>query len=121
MTWFADRSPCSYFGDEYTAGLVAIGWLEGDHDFKRGDVPAQLIARLDELFENLWVPLAFCGYHSCSLCTSAKPRGGTPVRPTAGFSGGSPRLPCDGIGCVPGPRPRECAGGPDHEAARSLT
>jgi len=48
MTWFPDLSPCSYFGDEFASGLLAVGWLEGGHDYQRGDVPAE-VARLSRL------------------------------------------------------------------------
>jgi hypothetical protein len=68
MAWFADLSPCSYFGDEHATGLIAVGWLEADHEFPCGDVSAACVGRLHELFASPWQPLIFCGYHSCSLC-----------------------------------------------------
>jgi len=44
MTWFPDLSPYSYFGDEYAGGLLAVGWLEGDHDYQRGTFRTKVIA-----------------------------------------------------------------------------
>ncbi len=53
MTWFPDLSPYSYFGDEYAGGLLAVGWLEGDHDYQRGDVPTKVIAMKSDAYLEL--------------------------------------------------------------------
>lgn len=46
MAWFADLSAYEYLQrSEYTA-CVNVGWLDGERDFARGDVPRKFVARL---------------------------------------------------------------------------
>jgi hypothetical protein len=68
MAWFADLSPCSYFGQEYAGFLRAVGWLERTHDFTTGTVDASVYRRLVELLQAPWEPRTFLGTHGCQLC-----------------------------------------------------
>jgi hypothetical protein len=71
MAWYPDLSPCDYFGKEYRSGLRAVGWLEKGHEYSRGEVPEDLVAKLVDLFVNPWQPGVFMGFHTCGFC---KPR-----------------------------------------------
>jgi len=73
VTWFADLSPCKYFSVPGLSDLVAIGWLDRHHDFRRGDVPGGLFAFLSKLLEAPWEPFMFCGFHCCDLCDVEHP------------------------------------------------
>src|SRR5829696_1702957 len=35
MTWYADFSPCDYFGERAAVSLRAVGWLEGAKPYPR--------------------------------------------------------------------------------------
>ncbi|WP_426746927.1 hypothetical protein VZQ01_03915 [Myxococcus faecalis] len=67
MAHFEDLSPCAYFpgGDDR---LVAVGWLEREHPFPRGEVDADFFAALVRLCVEPWQPVVFAGRHACSLC-----------------------------------------------------
>jgi hypothetical protein len=68
MAWFADLSPCSYFGQEHAEFLRAVGWLEREHSFTTGSVDDPVYRRLVELSRSPWEPAAFMGIHGCELC-----------------------------------------------------
>ena len=68
MTFFADLSPCSYFGDEYTENLRAVGWLHYKKPYKQGKVSKAVFNRLCRLLQNPWEPGCFLGFHVCQFC-----------------------------------------------------
>jgi hypothetical protein len=71
-TYFADFSPCTYFGWDYGAGedskIKAVGWLSPDHPFTKGTVSDVRFHSLLRLFVNLWEPCQFLGGQSCEFC-----------------------------------------------------
>ena len=64
MTYFADLSPWGDASDQ----LTAVGWLESDREYHRGDVPVSVVARLMQLLIDPWQPAVTAGYHDCSFC-----------------------------------------------------
>lgn len=68
MAWYPDLSMCSYFGPEFGACLLAVGWLERGHSFPTGSVDPAVYARLLELLKNPWEPAITLGFHRCDLC-----------------------------------------------------
>jgi len=68
MAWFANFSPCTYFGQEHAGFLRAVGWLERGHEFKTGAVDRLVYRRLQELLQDPWQPAVFLGVHGCELC-----------------------------------------------------
>jgi hypothetical protein len=69
--FIADLSTEGYFvrGE----AIRAVGWLEGDHPYSRGSVPAPFLQRLKEQVESQRVEptfriIMFLGWHDCSLC-----------------------------------------------------
>jgi hypothetical protein len=69
-TYFADLSPCTYFGWDIEAGekIKAVGWLSPDHPFSKGTVSDVHFHSLLRLFVNLWQPCQFLGGQSCEFC-----------------------------------------------------
>jgi hypothetical protein len=69
-TYFADLSPCTYFGWDIEAGekIKAVGWLSPDHPFSKGTVSDVQFHSLLRLFGNLWQPCEFLGGQSCEFC-----------------------------------------------------
>ena len=69
-TYFADLSPCTYFGWDIEAGekIKAVGWLSPDHPFTKGTVSDVHFHSLLRLFVNLWQPCQFLGGQSCEFC-----------------------------------------------------
>lgn len=76
MTWFADGSPCTYFGwfersgerlVQIREGIVAIGWLDGSHEYERGRVEQEVDTKLREIVRSAWQPVGFCGSYVCEL------------------------------------------------------
>ena len=64
MTYYADLSPCDYFGSDVT--LTAVGWLEADHPYTKGPVSDEFRTALAN-----FIPFSRCfflGFHECSLC-----------------------------------------------------
>jgi hypothetical protein len=68
MAWFADLSPCSYFGREHSEFLRAVGWLERGHAFPTGTTDVSVYQRLLDLAKSPWEPMMFLGNHGCHLC-----------------------------------------------------
>lgn len=71
-TYFADLSPCTYFGWDFGTGenpkIKAVGWLSPDHPFSKGTVSDVHFHSLLRLFVNLWQPWQFLGGQSCEFC-----------------------------------------------------
>lgn len=69
MTYIPDLSPCAYFESvRVSPRLIATGWLEPEHPFASGPVPAEFVSRLVQLLVDPWEPLAFRGHHRCRFC-----------------------------------------------------
>jgi hypothetical protein len=68
MAYFADLSPCTYFGEVPAAKLVAVGWLEPGFSYSMGDVDEPFFKQLVKLLHDPWEPCAFAGFHTCGLC-----------------------------------------------------
>ncbi len=67
MTYFADLAPFTYLGP-CSGDARAVGWLEAEHDYLRGDVEPGVITALERLFQHAWQPVTTAGWHDCSLC-----------------------------------------------------
>lgn len=68
MTYYADLTACDYFGPT-DAPLLAIGWLDRDHPYHKGQVTRQCFESLAGLLANAWQPFAVAGRHRCELCS----------------------------------------------------
>ena len=68
MTYYEDCSKCTYFSVEGMDNLLAIGWLEKEYPYEKGEVPRDFYRKLKKLFQRPWQPVAFCGPHFCSFC-----------------------------------------------------
>jgi hypothetical protein len=66
MTYYADIAPCTLFG--YYPSVVAVGWLEPEHPYNKGEVDASVVSTLAELLVDPWAPAALGGGHRCSFC-----------------------------------------------------
>jgi len=72
MTYYADLSPCLYFGANTADKLIAVGWLEGDQNYTQGEVGDEFLDKLIELLVKPWMPMYFMGAHDCSLCNPSE-------------------------------------------------
>ena len=68
MAWFNDLSPCNYFGEEFAAFLLAVGWLERGKPFPIATPDRRVYEKIIELRTNPWQPGVFAGHHECDLC-----------------------------------------------------
>jgi hypothetical protein len=48
--------------------LTAVGWLEVDHPYRRGEVDPDWLRALTEFAREPWQPVICSGVHRCSLC-----------------------------------------------------
>ena len=85
MTYYADLSPCDYFGMDVR--LVAVGWLDPAHPHAQGEVDETVVAKLVALAANPWEPASCAGHHAC---------------PFFRFSGGPATFEHDGVSVVMG-------------------
>lgn len=67
MAVFKDRDPIHYLGESHKS-LRAVGWLERESEFPKGDVTEEFFAALVRLCANPWEPAVAAGRHACSLC-----------------------------------------------------
>lgn len=71
MSWFKDLSSPSYWGSTlFDTPPTAVGWLEADHSFTKGETPSHILRKLCDLLVDNWEPmeLVYRGYHACSMC-----------------------------------------------------
>ena len=69
MTHIPDLSPCTYFGDEPSKVLTAIGWLSRKHSFEPGEVSVEFFAKLVRLLNHpAPQPWILRGSQPCELC-----------------------------------------------------
>ena len=64
--FFKDLSTCAYFARG--VNVRAIGWLEGGHPYRQGEVSAEFLAVLKAQIAIAYQAVHFLGSHSCSLC-----------------------------------------------------
>jgi len=68
MSYYPDLSVCDYFPLKHDGHLIAVGWLEKDSLYKKGNTPPEFYNKLKELLKNPFQVLSFAGIHECSLC-----------------------------------------------------
>jgi len=44
--YYPDLSPYTYFRDHPSAKLLTVGWLDAEHDFKKGRVPREIVRKI---------------------------------------------------------------------------
>lgn len=104
MVWFADLSPCDYFGFEDDSRFRAVGWLERGRDFTVGKVDERCVGRLAELLAEPWQPVHFLGFHQCDLCEVEQPPEAFRLgRWTVSLGATNLFLPAPGIGILVAP------------------
>ena len=70
MAYFADLTPYTYFEERSPGNVVNVGWLDRAHEFSRGPVPDEVLAKLFSLCKH---PVHQTrGFHVCELCPDAK-------------------------------------------------
>ena len=67
MAYYADLSPCDYFG-RWQEVLLAVGWLELDHSFATSKVSKEFFAKLIGLLRDPWQPFVTAGFQRCAFC-----------------------------------------------------
>lgn len=67
MTYFADLAQCGYFHASMS-NLIAVGWLDTNHAFPKGEVSAEVRGLLWSFASRTWQPRVYCGSHFCEFC-----------------------------------------------------
>ena len=68
MAHFPDLSVCGCVTSDPNSRCLAIGWLEPEHEFARGDVSVEFFERLCRLLVEPWSFVASAGVHPCAFC-----------------------------------------------------
>jgi hypothetical protein len=69
--WYADLSPYEYLEDHQGPAALNVGWLDADHDFRRGAVSEPFLGALFEICKR---PVNRTrGWHWCELCNAEAP------------------------------------------------
>lgn len=72
MAYYADLASCDYFiKPEPPELLKAIGWLECNKPYSKGNVSHEFFTKLCQLIQQPFYPPSWpvcAGYHRCSLC-----------------------------------------------------
>lgn len=68
MTHFADLTVCRYFPIDHENKLLAVGWLDRDFDYTRGEVDPDVVANLCDMLVSPWEPAVTMGWHDCPFC-----------------------------------------------------
>ena len=64
---------CTYFSVENDDALVAVGWLDSEHDFPSGPVDLEFFERLEMFARRPWRPILWLRGHECNLCQHQGP------------------------------------------------
>lgn len=67
MSYIEDLTSFNYFGVNGPR-LLAVGWLDADHEYSKGCVTKEFFDSLGRLAQNAWQPFAVAGRHSCRFC-----------------------------------------------------
>jgi hypothetical protein len=99
MTWYADLSPCDYFGAQFAGHLKAVGWLARGQAFMTGEVSESIFEKLCQLLQQPWCPVFNPGVHYCELCRFTGGSGVGQFRSyrVSGVSGSSLFVPGNGF------------------------
>ena len=69
MAYIPDLANANYFPATDGLTFIAVGWLEPERDYPRGQISEEFFYRLCGLLQELWHPPVACaGYHKCRLC-----------------------------------------------------
>jgi hypothetical protein len=68
MSHFDDLVPCTYFKMLPAGPLLAVGWLEREQSYSKGDPGEEFYERLKDLIDAAWQPIYFMGGQRCRLC-----------------------------------------------------
>ena len=68
MSFYPDLSICEEFDVSEPEKLIAVGWLDREHDYHRASVSPEVVSALFELLRDPWQPAVFMGKHDCSFC-----------------------------------------------------
>lgn len=80
MTYFADLTPHTYVQAPSRWEVLNVGWLDGSHEFPRGETSVAFRSKLLELCQN---PIFLHrGFHDCEVCCdrSEETRGNGQIR-----------------------------------------
>jgi hypothetical protein len=67
MTYIPDLTPCTYFHVDPEDRLLAVGWLERDQPYTKGDVDPEFTRALAALLcHPPWTRFSFRGFHDCN-------------------------------------------------------
>lgn len=69
--YYRDLDNCGYFnlfGHDFTKILHAVGWLDPDNPYPRGEVPLEFLRKLVSLMTFTWAPSFFLGNQPCLFC-----------------------------------------------------
>jgi hypothetical protein len=78
LAHYVDLEPCDYVRLNLARRhlALAIGWLERDFDYPRGEIPSHFLDRLAEITSNAEGPgPRYAGFHSCSLSGACREHG----------------------------------------------
>lgn len=67
MTYYPDFATLNLFG-ETKVSVLAIGWLDPQHDYKRAAVSSQFFESLIGMLVDPWQPAIVAGVHRCAFC-----------------------------------------------------
>jgi hypothetical protein len=68
VTYYPDLGPCDYFDPGWADYLLAVGWLERGHDYRKGTPSTAFVEKLTQLLQGPWQPVAFFGFELCGFC-----------------------------------------------------
>ncbi len=68
MTWIPDLTCCDALGLPHEGHLLAVGWLDGEHEFPVGPIGEEDYRHLQYLLTVPFQWFMVMGVHECELC-----------------------------------------------------
>lgn len=77
--WYEDLTECDYFGKKYSKILTAVGWLEAEKPYTKGEVDTNVYEKLCEFNRKPLTIASYRGFHRCDFCFSENERGSSNI------------------------------------------
>lgn len=77
MAWIPELAPFTYCTRYTGSSVLAVGWLEREHEYPKGRMAAAAFTRLKGFCSERqqWRILMYRGFHTCTLCSTKGPHG----------------------------------------------
>ena len=72
MLYYEDLKPFPFDSGDAAEKFRAVGWLDREHPYNRGEIDSDIARKLGQLLRDPWQPAESPGFAPCELCRLSK-------------------------------------------------